>query len=188
MIEGFELKLDFPQEQVDELHVVTIQGKKGCKRSAEKIKHELGMSWPNFLLQKLEQHAKKMGFEKIKIVNPELLEYYKHPFEMVLPPKIAREVEERMIYLRSRIREIKRYQLRKEEILMLRNLGLEVKKGEIIFNSVWPNKAQTWQAFELDLKTEYTHKIIRDRIKDFYYRIAYANDYKKEGDWFVKEL
>lgn len=71
--------------------VEAMQGREAAKRSSmkgnetvqqwvERFREMHGKHWPNALLEKLEQYAKKQGFSEVRIRVPESLYFYHHPY------------------------------------------------------------------------------------------------------------
>jgi hypothetical protein len=70
------VKLGFEGEAVV---IEAINGSDGVKKDLDAFKNLAGMPWANYLLQKVEEHARKHGFKYVKIRRPETLDYYHAP-------------------------------------------------------------------------------------------------------------
>ena len=59
--------------------IVVPQGVWRKKRELDRFKTITGTSWADFLLEKIESHAKEKGYAEVRIPLPETLYYYKDP-------------------------------------------------------------------------------------------------------------
>jgi hypothetical protein len=72
-----EARLSFEKNAVI---VTALQGKRSKKNWLDRFKSITKYSWAEYLIERIEEHAKRNGFDKIKIVVPETLPYYKEPY------------------------------------------------------------------------------------------------------------
>lgn len=72
----FEIKIGF---QKDTVHIKAVQGVKGRIKQIKQLEGMLGMPVPNYLLTIIEEHAKRMGYSRVIIDRPEILEYFNNP-------------------------------------------------------------------------------------------------------------
>jgi hypothetical protein len=70
------VKLGFEKDAVV---IESIQGIDKTKKDLDAFKNLAGMPWANYLLQQVEEHARKHGFKYVKIRRPETLDYYGAP-------------------------------------------------------------------------------------------------------------
>ncbi len=117
-----EARLGFEKDsvKVEALQINSILEDKipEIRQWLDRFKSKTGKPWANFLVQKIEDQARKLGLKQVKITIPERLYYYQNPF---------------------------------------------VKPGQTV-------------------------KKIRKGMRELYYGVANAMDYRIEGDYFVKDL
>ena len=82
----------------------------------DSLNQGLGMPWPNFLLKKIEQHAKRLGFKRVFIHGPRTSMY----FDMLIDlPSLSKadeaKIEARFQSLKKQVSANKNPQLSKEE-------------------------------------------------------------------------
>jgi hypothetical protein len=87
-----EVKLGFESNAVI---VEAIQGFRGMQPELERFREMHGKPWANYLIEKVEKHAKKLDFSKVKIRIPESLYYYQYPYSS----RKTREIREKMVNL-----------------------------------------------------------------------------------------
>ncbi|MFA4855068.1 MAG: hypothetical protein WC634_00590 [archaeon] len=89
-----EAKLGFGQGVVV---IESLQGTQGLHKKLNEFRHNFRSPWANFLIQKVEEHARKCGFEWVAIRRPETLFYYDKPV------RTASEKEKEEIRARMRL-------------------------------------------------------------------------------------
>lgn len=75
-----EARLSFEPESVI---IEAIQGR-NSKEMISRFKGDSGMTWAEFLMQQVEENARKAGMSAVKIKRPERLESYKDPFNEII--------------------------------------------------------------------------------------------------------
>jgi hypothetical protein len=100
------VKLGFESKAVI---VEAMQGDKGRQPEFERFREMHGKPWANYLIEKLEEHAKKTGFKKVKIRVPESLYYYHYKEVDSKVKKKDREVQEEMEALYNSVAEAMGY-------------------------------------------------------------------------------
>jgi hypothetical protein len=59
--------------------IEAVQGEKGCIKPIKHFEKAVGMSWPNFLIKKIEATARRLGYKQVRFRDVESLNYYKGP-------------------------------------------------------------------------------------------------------------
>jgi hypothetical protein len=160
-IEAFSIKLDFYKDTVK---IVGIQGGENASGPIREFESLAGTPIANFLIQLIEEHAKKQRYKKIKIMKPETNIH----METVMPHQYHR-VMSRTSRGRALVKKLKALQTifekGKKKIKMTREEVEEYKK----------------------LKEEAKQKIIESR-KKLYTSTAKALNYTPTKNWFEKTL
>jgi len=60
--------------------VICLHGRRRAQPELERFRLAAGMPWAEFLVQKVEAHARACGFRQARIVVPETMHYYQTPF------------------------------------------------------------------------------------------------------------
>jgi hypothetical protein len=134
------------------------------------------------------------GYRYAALRAPEGLYWYKKPgigFSFIQESELnkMREAARKRIDLFARRSTKGSAELTAQELEVIANnfeldTGIQRKKGRIVGEV----DEETWDSFETQLLLEMQREHLRRRIKHFYYRIAKANGYHKQGPFFVKAL
>lgn len=214
----FRLKLGFsgknPGVPGGDVIIETMQGpREGTRAAAQDLNRELGKPWPDFLFEVLEEHAAKHGYRRVMLRSPEELDYFREPTVMA---SLSKEIQDttggRIKYLRTGVSKGGKPQFSREELAVLlpaakieaqyrpelQPFSSIIKDGKLVMETKSgnpPTKAQldaffVWLSEELS--RHYQKREIQRTMKNFYYRVAKNNGYRRVkigGEWFfVKNL
>lgn len=149
--------LDFEENTVK---ILSIQGTKEAQKDLQMFSLMNKMSWANFLVKEIEQHARNEGYKKAKILRPEFQKFYKEPFidPFIDMPKLNKKLKESM----------------------------QKKFGE---NLAWMEH-EKWISYTKEIEEiqkEFIEKI-RTNMRKLYYGLAKKEGYRKNKEYFEKTL
>ncbi|GEM_PF-2696350 len=176
----FEIKLGFSKDIV---FVEAIQGPRKAREIANAMTKDLGTNWSNYLLEMIEQHAKKSGYQKVCIRDPRKSQFFWHLDENKLMELSHEEYEkaiDRGMDLREKLGQGKTVRITKEEKAQLaqsKRVPLTVKGLNVSLKAMRPPHTTMESAITNAVLFGMRTKKTREHIANFYSRVAQNNGY-----------